>query len=129
MPRMPSPTTTATVIRMIFKPVLARAGVAAADEAGVPATDGTLAPHLGQNLAEGSNVAPQELQNAIGHLAAVQDCLRGRSISQLGLGRAVCQCLSGCGGRVGAARPWEATPFTSFSAVCEVAPLPLPKQR
>src|SRR6266478_4548776 len=73
MPKIPRPTTTATTIRMTFRalPLFGAAGsgvAAAAGEEGV-ADDtrptGWVAPHLVQNFAPPSRVAPQELQNAI----------------------------------------------------------------
>src|SRR5690242_10746012 len=69
-PRIPRPTITATTIRMILRALLlcGTAVVVATGEEGtaddaLPA--GWVAPHLVQNLAPPSRVAPQELQNAI----------------------------------------------------------------
>ncbi len=74
MPRMPNPMMTATTINTILTALLACAGFTAAAEAGVDgaADTGAPLPHFGQNLAAGSRGAPQELQNAIGHLTAKQ---------------------------------------------------------
>src|SRR5258708_2571755 len=73
IPKIPRPTTTATIIRMIFRALLflgAVAGVAARGageegEADDALPTGWVAPHLVQNFAPPSRVAPQELQNAI----------------------------------------------------------------
>src|SRR6266436_3195093 len=71
IPKIPRPTITATTIRMIFRALLflgAAVIVAGTDEEG-EADDalpsGWVAPHLVQNFAPPSKVAPQELQNAI----------------------------------------------------------------
>src|SRR5450631_3746977 len=75
IPRMPSPMTTATTIRMILSALLppwagGAAGIgAAARGAPAGALPTAAAPHLGQNLAPLSIAVPQELQNAISHLA------------------------------------------------------------
>src|SRR5580658_1410976 len=80
-PTIPNSTITPTTIRMAFRapPPEAGAGV------GVGATGGTApmaagagdgesiaAPHLLQNLVPGAILAPQELQNAMGHLRWTQ---------------------------------------------------------
>src|SRR6266478_6090735 len=73
MPKIPRPTTTAKTIKMTFRalPLFGAGGsgvAAAAGEEGVADVDlptGWVAPHLVQNFAPPSRVAPQELQNAI----------------------------------------------------------------
>jgi hypothetical protein len=71
---MPSTTITATTIRMILSALLLLAGGAGGRETGEDGAAGAAeaagAPHFGQNLAPASRLLPQELQNAIGHLAA-----------------------------------------------------------
>src|SRR5207249_10232799 len=64
MPRIKSPTTMATTIRITLTALLC-AGVAGVE---ATAAAGTAAPHLGQNFAPGSTVAPHALQNAMSHL-------------------------------------------------------------
>jgi hypothetical protein len=72
MPRIPMPTMMATTMRITLRallpPIGAGAGVGTVD--GTPGADApaTGAPHLLQNFVPGFRVAPQELQNAIGHL-------------------------------------------------------------
>src|SRR5579864_3737934 len=80
IPRMLTPTTTPTTMRIILSALLPpRVGggagrgvcdgsaVAGDMPAGFPVT---AAPHLLQNWVPAFRVAPQELQNAIGHLAS-----------------------------------------------------------
>src|SRR5579862_2845156 len=77
-PMMPIPTITAITIRMILRappPLLfvATTGGGVVTPTGLAAA-GTVfatAPHLLQNLVPSFRVAPQELQNAMGHLAAM----------------------------------------------------------
>src|ERR1700680_3596923 len=73
IPKIPKPTTTATTIRMILRALLFFGPVASVVAAGAGAEGiaddalpiGWVAPHLVQNFAPPSRVAPQELQNAI----------------------------------------------------------------
>src|SRR5450755_3103925 len=88
IPRMPSPTTTATTIRMIFRAPPLFWGAPGAPAAGVKtgaaaAAPGCVVPHLVQNFAPASRVAPQELQNAIGLPRPQVFLHRRRSISQV----------------------------------------------
>src|SRR5262249_55096138 len=76
MPIMPSPTITATTMRMILTalpPCTGWLGVGgvlaeAVTTGAGPATVGIAVPHLPQNFPPASTTAPQELQNAIDHL-------------------------------------------------------------
>src|SRR5271157_735963 len=73
MPRIPMLTMTAKTIRMTLSALLPPlGGGAGVDDAGTgEAADGVAAmaaPHLLQNCVPSVRVAPQELQNAIGHL-------------------------------------------------------------
>src|SRR5579862_8984197 len=87
IPRIPSPTTTATTMRMILRALLFCGAVRGAVVGGLTRVavtlTGCVVPHLLQNFAPPSRVAPQELQNAI-RLPRPQVFLnRRRSISQL----------------------------------------------
>src|ERR1700690_4157661 len=74
-PRIPMPTTTATTIRTILRPlpppVGGLAGTAVTAVATGPAA--TAVPHLLQSFVPGVRTAPQELQNAISHLVEGDD--------------------------------------------------------
>src|SRR6476620_11273736 len=83
--RIPRTTMTATTIRMILRALplfWVEAGAVPAGVMGAAAAPGWVVPHLLQNFAPLSRVAPQELQNAI---AAPRRYLffRRRSISQI----------------------------------------------
>src|SRR5208337_2100139 len=72
IPRIPIPTITAMTIRITLRALLPPVGGAAGAGGGCTEAAGGAAaapaPHLLQNFDPGSRVAPQELQNAIGHL-------------------------------------------------------------
>src|ERR1019366_1792087 len=65
--RIPSPTITASTIRIILRAPLPCAGAAGAPDAAPAAVDDA-APHLGQNFAPASIAVPHALQNAISHI-------------------------------------------------------------
>src|SRR5258708_15167379 len=73
--RTPMTTMMATTIRMPLSapPPPLVAGAAEGVVATFVAASGTAAPHLLQNFVPGVSVAPQELQNAMGHLVP-SDC-------------------------------------------------------
>src|SRR5580692_4256752 len=88
MPRIPRPTMTATMMRMILRallPPLDGGGAmgAAAATAGIGGAAEMAAPHLLQNFVPSVTVAPQELQNAISHLVDDDDSARRASIPQI----------------------------------------------
>src|SRR5580704_8825913 len=74
MPRTPMPTITAMTMRTTLRALLPPAGGGATG--GGAATTGAppamAAPHLLQNFVSGVRAVPQELQNAIFHLAKVR---------------------------------------------------------
>src|SRR5579871_2984442 len=90
MPRIPMKTITATMMRMILRalllpPLLGTAGgTGRGAETGVPGATATpaAAPHLLQNFVPSARLAPQELQNAIDHLEAIEISARRASIPQ-----------------------------------------------
>src|SRR5579862_3573849 len=100
---MPRPTTMATIIRTTLRAPLFFGAVDSA--AGGPGTEGVadeglptgwVAPHLVQNFAEPSNVAPHALQNAIASppvhyfpiLALTAECIPGSSAHRSSASRA-----------------------------------------
>src|ERR1035437_2236611 len=88
IPRTPTPTMTATTMRMILRALLPPLeGGAGGRVVGVtPGADGpaaTTAPHLLQNFVPAFRVAPQELQNAISHLVGGGVSARRASIPQM----------------------------------------------
>src|SRR5271165_6719723 len=87
---MPRPMMMAITMRMILRallppPVEAGGAGGRGDNAAPGATGpaGTAAPHLLQNFVPAVRAAPQELQNAIGHLVDGDDIARRASIPQI----------------------------------------------
>src|SRR5271165_2579819 len=88
IPKIPSATTTATTIRMILRAPLFFGVVpgAAPEEVKTGAADtapGWVLPHLLQNFAPASRVAPQVLQNAIASPPSQVYFRRGRSLPRV----------------------------------------------
>src|SRR6202158_6606591 len=94
MPRIQTPTSTATTIRTTLRALLPPVGTVAAggvvevappavDVAAVDVPGATAAPHLLQNFVPGFRVAPQELQNAIVTSWPVVRGIDGASIPQI----------------------------------------------
>src|SRR5581483_1059084 len=69
LPMMPNPISTATTIRMILTASFFLAGAEMPAIGGAPVI---ALPHLAQNFAPGSRLAPQELQKAMVHLRPLE---------------------------------------------------------